>query len=230
MTAGTPFTSQDLAAMGISADLAVHYARSGWLVRLARGIYRRPGEDIQLHPSLRLLEHGIEGLHVGGKTALGWYGLRQYLAQQEMLHLRGTRAAKLPDWFLGRFPAEYHSQRLFHERPDSLLDVTAFENRADGPRVSAPERAMLELLSEVGIRQPLQEARELMESAYSLRADHLSRLLRSCTSVKTVRLCLHLGRELSLPWVQKLNPAELPTGSKRPWVSRSNEGLLVLKP
>ena len=89
---------------------------------------------------------------------------------------------------------------------------------------------MLELLSEVGVRQPLQEARELMESAYNLRADVLSELLKCCTNVKTVRLCLQLGRESSLPWVKKLNPAELPTGSKRPWVSRSADGLLVLKP
>lgn len=88
----------------------------------------------------------------------------------------------------------------------------------------------MEVLSEVGVRQPLQEARELAESTYSLRADVLSELLQRCTSVKTVRLCLQLGRELSLPWAAKLDPAQLPTGSDRPWVSRSSDGLLVLKP
>jgi len=36
---GTPMTSEDLAALGISADLAVHYVRAGWLERLARGVY-----------------------------------------------------------------------------------------------------------------------------------------------------------------------------------------------
>jgi hypothetical protein len=41
------------------------------------------------------------------------------------------------------------------------------------PQVSAPERGLLELLSEVGVRQTLQEARELVESTYSLRADVL---------------------------------------------------------
>ena len=88
----------------------------------------------------------------------------------------------------------------------------------------------MEVLSEVGVRQPLQEARELAESTYSLRADVLNELLQRCTSVKTVRLCLQLGRELSLPWAAKLDPAQLPTGSDRPWVSRSSDGLLVLKP
>jgi len=223
-------TSEDLANLGISADLAVHYVRAGWLNRLARGVFVRSGEVPGLHPSLRLLEHTVPGFHVGGKTALNWYGVRHYIAQQETLHLYGSVAAKLPAWFVKRFPAEYHRKRLFAEPPDKPLHVAQYEKRSDGPLVSVPERAMLELLSEVGVRQPLQEARELMESAYNLRADVLSELLKCCTNVKTVRLCLQLGRESSLPWVKKLNPAELPTGSERPWVSRSADGLLVLKP
>jgi hypothetical protein len=80
------------------------------------------------------------------------------------------------------------------------------------------------------VRQPLQEARELMESAYGLRVEVLRELLNLCISVKTVRLCLQLGREYSLPWIKKLDPAELPTESSRLWGSRSGEGLLVLKP
>ena len=89
----------------------------------------------------------------------------------------------------------------------------------------------MSLVSEVGVRQPLQEARELAESCYSLRADVLRDLLQLCTSVKTVRLCLLLGRELALPWAAKLDAAQLPTGSGRAWVSRSTDGsMLVLKP
>jgi hypothetical protein len=74
--------SADLAALGISADLAVHYVRAGWLVRLARGVFCRPNDTLALHPSLILLQRRIEGLHVGGKSALDWYGVRQYLSQQ----------------------------------------------------------------------------------------------------------------------------------------------------
>lgn len=223
-------TSEDLARLGVSADLAVHYARAGWLVRLARGVFRRPEQGLSLHPSLKLLESRIEGLHVGGKSALDWQGVRQYVAQQETLHLYGWAAARLPEWFLKEFSAEYHRKRLFDERPRALLHVVPFEGRNEAPLVSTPERALLELLSEVGVRQPLQEARELMESTYNLRGAVLQELLKRCTSVKTVRLCLQLARELSLPWVGKLSPSELPTGSERPWVSRGSHGVLVLKP
>jgi len=230
LTPGAPLTSEDLAALGISADLAVHYVRAGWLVRLARGVYCRPNDTLALHPSLLLLQRGFEAIHVGGKSALDWYGVRQYVSQHPVLQLYGWKAARLPQWFTQRFPAEYHRKRLFDERPDAVLHVVQFENRSGAPLVSVPERALLELLSEVGVRQPLQEARELVESAYSLRANVLRELLQHCMSVKTVRLCLQLGRAGLLPWVSKLDPATLPTGSNRPWVSRSAEGLLVLKP
>jgi Transcriptional regulator, AbiEi antitoxin, Type IV TA system/Transcriptional regulator, AbiEi antitoxin N-terminal domain len=229
-TPGAPLTSEDLAALGISADLAVHYVRAGWLVRLARGVFSRTNDMLALHPSLVLLQRRIEGLHVGGKSALDWYGVRQYLSQQPLLHLVGWDAGRLPDWFTQRFPAEYHRKRLFEEQPGAQLHVAPFEQRSGAPRVSLPERALLEVLSDVGVRQPLQEARELAESSYNLRADVLRELLKRCTSVKTVRLCLQFGRELSLPWATKLDPADLPTGSDRAWVSRSAEGLLVLKP
>ena len=124
----------------------------------------------------------------------------------------------------------YHRKSLFDERPDALLHVGPFEQRNEAPQVSTPERALLELLSEVGVRQPLQEARELVESAYSMRAEVLSGLLQHCTSVKTVRLCLQLGREASSSWASKRDLSMLSTGSDRPWVSQSVDGLLVLKP
>lgn len=230
LTAGTPVTSVQLAAMGISADLAVHYARAGWLKRLARGVYCRPGEALALYPSLAVLQNQVPGLHVGGKTALDWYGVRQYVSQQASLHLYGWVTARLPEWFVQHFPSEYHRKRLFGEKPDDMPGVGHFENRDGAPLVSSPERALLELLDEVGVRQPLQEAREIAESTYSLRAEVLMDLLKRCTSVKTVRLCLMLGREMSLPWATKLDPEALPRGSARPWISKSKDGLLVLKP
>ena len=110
---GTPLTSEDLAGLGISADLAVHYVRAGWLMRLTRGVFCRPNDTLALHPSLTLLQRRLAGLHVGGKSALDWYGVRQYVAQQPVLHLYGWMAGQLPDWFTDRFPAEYHRKRLF---------------------------------------------------------------------------------------------------------------------
>lgn len=216
--------------LGVSADLAVHYVRAGWLTRLSRGVFVRPDMPLELNPSLRLLERRVKGLHVGGKSALDWHGVRHNVAQQPRLHLFGWASAPLPVWFTGRFPSSYHRLRLFDEKADALARVSRFQRQPVGPLLSEPERAVLELLSEVGVRQPLQEARDLLEGTPSLRAKVLQDLLERCRQVKTVRLCLMLGRELGLPWAAKLDPTRLPTGSRQRWVSRSKEGLLVLKP
>lgn len=96
--------------------------------------------------------------------------------------------------------------------------------------VSSPERALLELLSDVGVRQPPAGSTGVGRKQLPPARRRLHELLKRCTSVKTVRLCLQFGRELSLPWATKLDTTDLPTGSDKAWVSRSAEGLLVLKP
>ena len=227
---GRPVTSAELASMGVSADLAVHYVRAAWLKRLARGVFARPDTPLELHPSLRLLEYRVKGLHVGGKSALDWHGVRHNVPHQSKLQLYGWAAVPLPTWFTERFQSSYHRLRLFDEKPEALLRVSRFQRKPDGPLLSDPERAVLELLSDVGVRQPLQEARDLLEGTPSLRAAVLQELLERCKQVKAVRLCLTLGRELNLPWTAKLDPNRLPTGSEQRWVGRSKEGLLVLKP
>lgn len=228
---GAPTTSEELAALGISNDLAGYYARAGWLVRLSHGVFVRPDTPLELNPSLRLLERRVKGLHVGGKSALDWHGIRHNVSWHEpRLRLYGWASAPLPLWFIERFPgSSYHRQRLFEENPRRLLRVGPFRDQEGAPLVSDPERAVLELLSEVGVRQPLQEARDLLEGTPFLRAGVLQELLARCQQVKTVRLCLALGRELSLPWAAKLDSSQLPTGSTGRWVGRTKEGLLVLK-
>ena len=190
----------------------------------------RPGDTLQLYPCLELLQRRVPGLHVGGKSALAWHGIRHYVGQRDTLHLYGWKAATLPSWFVERFPSEYHRKRLFEEEAEALLHVERFQSDDNAPLVSSAERGLLELLSEVGVRHSLSEVRELTEGTHTLRSSVLVELLKKCTSVKTVRLCLTLGQELSLPWESKLDPKALPTGSDKPWVSRSRNGTLVLKP
>jgi transcriptional regulator with AbiEi antitoxin domain of type IV toxin-antitoxin system len=230
LTAGSPVTSSQLATMGISADVADHYARAGWLKRLAPGVYCRPGEALSLHQSLLVLQQRIAGLHVGGRSALEWYGVRQFVSQQAVLLLYGWVTARLPNWFARQFPSEYRRRRLFDEVPEQMSGVGRFENRVGATLVSTPERALLEMLDEIGVRQPLHEFREIAHGMHSLRAEVLTDLLKRCTSVKTVRLCLQLGRELCLPWTGEIDAASLPKRSARSWISKSRDGPLVLKP
>src|SRR3989304_10260083 len=101
-----------------------------------------------LNSSLVVLQQQIDGLHVGGKTALEWYGVRQYVSQQAALHLYGWAAARLPDWFGQHFPGEYHRKRLFNEKPEQMPGVGRFENRDSAPLVPTPDRPPLHVLGQ----------------------------------------------------------------------------------
>lgn len=228
LPAGHPVTLAYLKGMGVSEDLAGYYARSGWLTRVAQGLYIRPG-PLDLYASLKILELRISGCHVGGRTALAWHGIQHFVRPESPLDLYGWDSVRLPDWFAKTFPAVYRRKRLFAETPESLVAVSRFGEADTAPLTSDPERGLLEMLSEVGPRQTLAEARAIMEGAYGLREDVLLNLLGRCTSVKTVRLCLLLSRELSLPFADALFAAELPTKGKGAWVSKTPEGWLVLK-
>ena len=96
----------------------------------------------------------------------------------------------------------------------------------DGPLVSEPERALLEILGEVGLRQGVEEARNIMEGLESLRLENLETLLKHCTRVKVVRLCVSWAHELKLPWAEnarKAAPRKARASSSR-WTLRLKDG------
>ncbi len=228
LPAGRPVALGQLKELGVSEALAGYYARSGWLTRVAQGLYARPG-PLDLHASLTILEQRIPGCHVGGRTALAWNGIQHFVRASPPLDLYGWNSVRLPDWFTQPFPAVYRRKRLFAESPESLLAVSRLADASNGPLTSDPERALLEMLSEIGPRQSLAEARAITEGAYGLREEVLLNLLSQCSSVKTVRLCLLLSTQLGLPFAQALLAADLPAKGTGAWVSKTPEGWLVLK-
>ncbi len=229
-----PFDLATLARQGVSANLAAHYAEVGWLVRLGQGVYAFPADEPSAHGAIKFLQTRVTGLHVAGKSALALHGVRHNLAPREQLVLWGDVRFALPAWFTSRFPARYVSAGLF-DWPDKALaakSLTTPPGVIDGLRVSAPERAVLELLYDVGTHQGLEEARNLFESLNNPRKEMLGRLLVCCTSVKTVRLLLTWARETKLVDVEALQQQyTLPVGSDKRWMTRMKDGtLLSLKP
>ncbi|MBV6886431.1 type IV toxin-antitoxin system AbiEi family antitoxin [Xanthomonas campestris pv. spermacoces] len=226
---GAPFDLATLAPLGVSAQLAARYAEGGWLVRLAHGIYAFPNDDFGVYGALKFLQQRVPGLHVGGKSALALQGVRHNLGSRDALVLWGNTRFALPTWFTSRFPARYVHASLF-DWPDALASktVTTPPGLPEGLRVSASERAVLELLYEAGTKQSLEEARNLFDGVRSPRKELLGQLLACCKSVKTVRLFLTWARETSLVNVDDLL-ARYPmrTGSDKRWMSRLADGTLL---
>ena len=179
-----------------------------------------------------MLRESLSGIHVGGRTALEWHGLIPVEAAARPLTLYGWNIGQLPTWFTEAFPGELPAQNgCCASRRTGRCRVAALPGRLAVAAVSSPERALLELFSEVGVGVPLDEARRVAALSGALRGAVLQELLQQCRSVKTVRLCVTAGQEFAHPWYADLVRASLPRGSSSPWVGRSADGgLLVLPP
>lgn len=231
---GAPFDLAILARFGVSPQLAAQYAGAGWLVRLAQGVYAFPNDDFDVYGALKLLQQRVPGLHIGGKTALALQGVRHNLGSRETWVLWGDKRYALPAWFTSRFPARYCHARLF-DWPDTALatrTLTTPPGMPDPIEMACPERAVLELLYEVGVKQSLEEARNLFDGLRSPRKDVVGELLSCCTSVKAVRLFLTWARETNLVDVDALlSQYPVRTGGASRWMSRLDDGtLLSLRP
>ena len=227
---GAPLDVADLHSLGVSASLATYYVRAGWLARLGRGVFMFPGDQLNAAVSVRFLARRLPGLHVGGKAALAWRGVRHNVGPRERLLLWGEKVAALPPWFTERFPSRYISRHIFSSSLPSSFGLQPLPEALTGPDVSVPERAILELLAEVGAEQGLEESRNIMEGLRSVRVDVLGTLLKHCPRVKVVRLCLSLADELNLQWAAEVRKLVGSRGRGR-WSSKLPDGTsLILKP
>jgi hypothetical protein len=205
---GTPLSTQLLAERGLSAKQVARLAEGGWLRRLGRGVYLLPGDELNRDAALAWLGQQVPGLHVAGKTALAWRGVRHNLAFKERLVLWGDASATLPDWFTTAFTATYQATHLFDDTLPQSVGLAPLPGGRSDLLVSEPERAVLELLSDVGKTQGLEEARHLVEGTRALRLD-----------------------ELGLPWAALARRHSERLGGGLRWVSATKTGeRLNLKP
>lgn len=227
---GRPLSLDDLSKYGVSALLAAKYARTGWLERLGPGLYRLPSGRLDRDQCLLVLQKRIKGLHVGGKAALAWQGVRHNVSRVEVLTLWGDERVALPAWFIQEFPSAYRATRLFDDRTATKGLFTP-PDVTPGVRVSVRERALLELLRDVGVQQDFEEAHNLFMVVQGLRLNVLGELLQGCTSVKTVRLFLLWARQAGEVDMEKLEQRfKLPTGSNSRWIGKLADGTTLVLP
>jgi Transcriptional regulator, AbiEi antitoxin, Type IV TA system/Transcriptional regulator, AbiEi antitoxin N-terminal domain len=221
---GSPLPSAWLQERGLNAKQVARLAEDGWLQRLGHGIYVLPGDQLNREASLACLAESVPGLHVASKTALAWRGVRHNLPFKEQLSLWGDKPVTLPVWFTTAFPARYQATHLFDESLDAKTGLAPLPAGHADVLVSTPERALLELLSDVGKGQELEEARHLVEGARTLRLPVLDELLAHLTRIKVARLAHSLADELELSWVDLARRHSERLGGGQRWVSTTKTG------
>ena len=207
-----------LSVQGYSGSLVGKYVSSGWLKRLAHGVYMRPGSRLQWEGLVVSLQSIISRpLVVGGLSALELHGYGHFLHPDmpRRIYLHGNR--RPPAW-LGRLdlgkefhfrscarlfgPAGYCSrpQRCIWDSRQERLEpqlplpkgavVQAWGDRSFAMQVSGPERALLELLDELPHRQSFADVDLVVEGLFDMQPARLQQVLADCTSVKAKRLAL----------------------------------------
>ena len=123
-----------------------------------------------------------------------------------MVSLFGPPGVKLPMWFKQHpwgVRVRYTATNLF--AGEQSQGLTKREIGSYSVNISAPERAMMELLYDVPQRESYEEAKLLMEGLTTLRPRIVHSLVMSCTSVKVKRLFMVLAEGCRHPWVKKLD-------------------------
>jgi hypothetical protein len=191
-----------------------------------------PGDTLTRDGCLAFLGSRIPGFHVGGKTALDWRGFRHFVAVRPILALWGEAPARLPSWLTERFPCLYQATRLFDSKLESQAGLRPLPEGRRDVLVSVPERALLELLSDVGKGQSLEEARLIAESLHSLREKVLDELLSHVIRIKVVRLAAQLSGDFEFRWAALAKRHSERIGGGKRWVavSRSGERLDLKRP
>jgi hypothetical protein len=183
-----------------------------------------PGDTLTRDGCLAYLAQHVPGLHVGSKSALAWRGIRQNVSFRESLTLWGEQARRLPQWFTRRFPSRYQATQLFDAELPKGFGLQPVPNGRPEVLVSVPERALLELLSDVGKTQSLQETRQLVEGLRTVREKTFDELLAHTTRIKVVRLAELLARDLDLPWAATAKRHSQRIGGGKRWVAVSKTG------
>ncbi|MEM5314761.1 type IV toxin-antitoxin system AbiEi family antitoxin domain-containing protein [Paraburkholderia sp. JHI869] len=223
---GQPLDPQMLRDCGVSAQQTTYLVSAGWLQRLSKGAYLLTGDTPTRDGVLAYLSRHVTGLHVGGKTALDWQGVRHNMSFRERVVLWAERPYVMPDWVNEHLSHTLQTTRLFDDTLPEGFAISSLPNRDPSILVAEPERALLELASDVGKRlakgQSLEEAMNIASSLRNLRPKVLDTLLSHCTRVKVVKLVRDLGESSGFAWgkdlqrhVDRLGPGKRWTSSRK---------------
>jgi hypothetical protein len=212
---------------GAYYQLVDKYVKSGWLRRIGKGAFVRLGEQIDWTGGLYAIQNNMNlPVHASGITALQLQGYAHFipLGPDSKIYLAGTPGTNLPKWFLDypwQVDIRFKTSTLFGNSGD--IGVVSQGIKAYEIRISVPERAMMEFLSDVPNEASIEHAHLLMEGLTTLRAGFIQKLLEECRSVKVKRVFLFLAEYCNHKWFTKLDTSKLNLGKGKRMVVKDGK-------
>ncbi|NCB00961.1 MAG: hypothetical protein EOM67_02200 [Spirochaetia bacterium] len=199
---------------GINRTAVDYYIRSGKLIVVAHGVYRKPGPSLTWQHVVYSLNQMGYKLHVGQRFSLGYYGFEHYvkLGKQEITIYCSSR---LPQW-INIIDINFHfivlTHNPFKDTDIGIVDIP-FGHFDWTIKYSSPERAFLELMSSMHTSEDILHAKIMMEGAMNLRPDLLQNVLADCKSIKAKRLFMWLSKSVGHPWYRRIDASRIDFGS-----------------
>lgn len=229
-----------LTKLGYSTALRTQYVQAGWLEQPAYRVFRRPRGQLDWRQVVVSLQTVLDyALIIGGRSALQMQGLAHYVSSAEReLHLYGPESP--PKWVdelkLGVVVRYHNSSRLFPDwaaarsatRKGRKIE-TAWSELADPEldslvtyemghwdwtlALSAPERAILEMLDELPNDESFHNVDMIMEGLTNLSPRRMQKLLEACRSVKVKRLFFFFADRHAHAWLKRLDRKKIDLGT-----------------
>lgn len=225
---GVAVPSTWLTANGYSPQLAQKYVQSGWLIRLGSRVYARPSYPVTWEGVILGLQRlGGFQLHLGGVSALNRQGLAHYLSLSGDAAVHVWTQVRLPGW-TEQVPLDvrwsFHRRKLFEGDAEAGWVQLPTQVRDWTMQGSAPERAILEVLSQVDdTPTAFTFAAELFEGLTSLRPAVVNTLLQSCLHNEAKRLFLFFATRYDYPWLKRVDVDAVDLGRGKRLVTRGGK-------
>ncbi|MDD4476455.1 MAG: type IV toxin-antitoxin system AbiEi family antitoxin domain-containing protein [Eubacteriales bacterium] len=203
-----------LESKGLSRTEQSKYVKSGWLVRMATGVYRFSNETPTLYGALASYKEQMGGCYrIGASSALELHGYTHYVAVgTPSSHIFTPADHRLPKWM-----SSYDWKRTLWEFSTKVFDgsigVTTVEYEGLSLQVSTPELAIMECLLLAPEYYQLMDVYYLMEMLTTLRDELVTSLLEQCSSFKVKRLFLYMAEKSKHSWFKRLDLSNITLGS-----------------
>ena len=213
---GCVVTKQWLRGQGLGAHTIDNLVKSGQLLSAARGVYQRPGYELEWKGIAASLEWMGYSLLVGGLTALDLHGYRHYvpMGNRSRVHLYGREPG--PKWLnklVDNATFKTHSTaKLF--APDMQMAKAVFLSTHTALcSTYTLEAAYLQVLMDVPHAISFEYADKLMEGLNTMSSKRLNELLRHCINIKVKRLFFWFAERHDHAWLAKLNSEDYDLGA-----------------
>ena len=199
---------------GIDRKEQTLYVRSGWLERLAQGVYKIAGSTPTLYGAVSSYNMQLDKrCHVGASSALDLRGFSHFVAMgKPMGFLFTDKESRLPGWF-GKtewdMTVKYFTTSIF----DSETGLETYDYNGAQLLISSPERAFMECLLLSPEQFTLLDSFYVMEMMTTLRPALVQQLLEGCSSIKVKRLFLYMAEKAGHSWFRALDLDRVSLGS-----------------